>query len=228
MYAGSYYSAGGVDQKKASWYMLLFVQEGTAERLLQAHDWRLFKAITSPGVTDDAHQAYITDLSRPGRLTAGCDPLLSFWCDVCRRAQHALCAVTADPCTRQSGRGFDVRQGVVKLPLSACIPVTAHREGSFRCRLSWYRANVDIDGFTALEPNNDIPGVQMTTMGIWPTGDIYCLEVQMLASESKVPKGCWRYERLDSPSHWAPRDKPEEVAALLLDFFKQEFPHNKL
>ena len=51
--------------------MLLFVQEGTAERLLQAQDWRLFKAITSPGVTDDAHQAYVADLSRPGRLTAG-------------------------------------------------------------------------------------------------------------------------------------------------------------
>ena len=26
----------------------------------------------------------------------------------------------------------------------------------------------------------------MPTMGIWPTGDHYCLEVQMLASESKV------------------------------------------
>ena len=85
-----------------------------------------------------------------------------------------------------------------------------------------------MDSFVALEPNNDIPGVQMPTMGIWPTGDHYCLEVQMLASESKVPKGCWRYERLESPSHWAPRDKPEEVSALLLDFFKQEFPQNKL
>ncbi len=51
--------------------MLLFVQEGTAERLLQAQDWQLLKAITSPGVPDDALQAYVTDLSRPGRLTAG-------------------------------------------------------------------------------------------------------------------------------------------------------------
>lgn len=51
--------------------MLLFVQEGTAERLLQAQDWHLLKTITSPGVTDDAHQAYVADLSRPGRLTAG-------------------------------------------------------------------------------------------------------------------------------------------------------------
>ncbi len=85
-----------------------------------------------------------------------------------------------------------------------------------------------MESFVALEPNNDIPGVQMPTMGIWPTGDHYCLEVQMLASESKVPKGCWRYERLESPSHWAPRDKPQEVCALLLDFFKQDFPQNKL
>lgn len=51
--------------------MMLFVQEGTAEKLLQADDWRLFKAITSPGVTDEAHRDYVTDLSRPGRLTAG-------------------------------------------------------------------------------------------------------------------------------------------------------------
>ena len=51
--------------------MLLFVQEGTAEKLLQADDWRLFKAITSPGVSHAAHQEYIKDLSRPGRLTAG-------------------------------------------------------------------------------------------------------------------------------------------------------------
>ena len=51
--------------------MLLFVQEGKAEQLLQADDWRLFKAITSPGVPEVAHKAYIADLSRPGRLTAG-------------------------------------------------------------------------------------------------------------------------------------------------------------
>ena len=69
--AGSYFSAGGIDQKKASWYMLLFVQEGIAEKLLQADDWRLLKAIISPGVTEAAHKAYIADLSRPGRLTAG-------------------------------------------------------------------------------------------------------------------------------------------------------------
>ena len=71
MTAGSYFSAGGIDQKKASWYMLLFVQEGTAEKLLQADDWRLMKAITSPGVSDAAHQEYVKHLSRPGRLTAG-------------------------------------------------------------------------------------------------------------------------------------------------------------
>lgn len=51
--------------------MLLFVQEGTAEKLLQADDWRLLKAITFPGVSDATHQAIIADLSRPGRLTAG-------------------------------------------------------------------------------------------------------------------------------------------------------------
>ena len=96
------------------------------------------------------------------------------------------------------------------------------------CRLNWYRANHRIESFVSLDANPDIPGVQMPTMGIWPTGDHYCLEVQMLASEKKVPKGCWRYEKLECASHWAPRDEPEKVSSLLLDFFKQKFPQNKL
>ena len=50
----------------------------------------------------------------------------------------------------------------------------------------------------------------------------------MLQSEHKVLNNCWRYERLESPSHWAQRDEPEKVADLLLDFFKQDFPLNKL
>ena len=85
-------------------------------------------------------------------------------------------------------------------------------------------AGHSIEAFVSLDANPDVPGVQMPTMGIWPTGDHYCLETQMLASEGKVPKGCWRYEKLQSASHWAPRDEPEKVASLLLDFFKQDFP----
>ena len=94
-----------------------------------------------------------------------------------------------------------------------------------RCQLmSGGHAGHSIEAFVSLDANPDVPGVQMPTMGIWPTGDHYCLETQMLASEDKVPKGCWRYEKLQSASHWAPRDEPERVASLLLDFFKQDFP----
>lgn len=42
------------------------------------------------------------------------------------------------------------------------------------CRLNWYRANHNIETFLSLDPNPDIPGVQMPTMGIWPTVSYGC------------------------------------------------------
>jgi pimeloyl-ACP methyl ester carboxylesterase len=55
------------DREKA-WYMLLFQFEGIAEELLSRDDWALFREWLR-GAADV--ERYVTDLARPGALTAG-------------------------------------------------------------------------------------------------------------------------------------------------------------
>ena len=73
--AGGGWGAGGAKQRSASWYFLLFQYEGKAEKLLQADEWQLFREFLGPTVKPTDMAAYISDLSRPGALSAG-DP---FW-----------------------------------------------------------------------------------------------------------------------------------------------------
>jgi pimeloyl-ACP methyl ester carboxylesterase len=57
-----------IEQREISWYMLFFQFEGVAEELVQRDDWRLMREWTRGyGDTD----RYVTDLARPGALTAG-------------------------------------------------------------------------------------------------------------------------------------------------------------
>jgi pimeloyl-ACP methyl ester carboxylesterase len=60
--------AGGLEQRRRSWYMLWFKFPGVAEEALPRDGWRLFRQWT-----EDAEdvEAWIADLSRPGALTAG-------------------------------------------------------------------------------------------------------------------------------------------------------------
>lgn len=58
---------GSIAQRRLSWYMLFFQFEGVAEEALQREDWRLFREAFASG--GDIEQ-YVSDLSRPGRLTA--------------------------------------------------------------------------------------------------------------------------------------------------------------
>jgi pimeloyl-ACP methyl ester carboxylesterase len=60
----------GVEQKEKSWYVLLFQLVGLAEEVLRRDDWKLFRAFLRNHPETDA---FIRDLSRPGRLTAGLD-----------------------------------------------------------------------------------------------------------------------------------------------------------
>jgi pimeloyl-ACP methyl ester carboxylesterase len=60
--------ARSVEDREKAWYQLLFQFEGVAEELLARDDWALFHE----WVRDDGDvDRYISDLSRPGALTAG-------------------------------------------------------------------------------------------------------------------------------------------------------------
>jgi pimeloyl-ACP methyl ester carboxylesterase len=57
-----------IEQREKAWYQLLFQFTGAAETLLMRDDWKLFREFAR-GDGDLAR--YISDLSRPGALTAG-------------------------------------------------------------------------------------------------------------------------------------------------------------
>lgn len=82
--------------------------------------------------------------------------------------------------------------------------------------LNYYRAN--LHPRTLIEPPLELPKVQAPTMGVWSSGDIALVEAGMTNS-SEMVDGPWRYERLEGPGHWMQWEAPDEVNALLLDFF---------
>jgi pimeloyl-ACP methyl ester carboxylesterase len=57
----------GPEQLQKSWYMFMFQFEGVAEKWLSRNDWEFLRTWISGG--GDIEQ-YVTDLARPGRLTA--------------------------------------------------------------------------------------------------------------------------------------------------------------
>jgi pimeloyl-ACP methyl ester carboxylesterase len=68
------FAAAGFHQKQLSWYMLWFLFPHVAERELAANDWELFRNWAHGDVApsgDEYMERQITDLSRPGRLSAG-------------------------------------------------------------------------------------------------------------------------------------------------------------
>ena len=62
------FRSAGLEQREKSWYMLLFQFRGIAEEAMQRNDWHLLREfLRGDGDVD----RYISDLSRPGALTAG-------------------------------------------------------------------------------------------------------------------------------------------------------------
>lgn len=57
-----------IEGLRKAWYLWVFKFEGIAEQLLTQNDWRIFKEWLS-GQADP--NDYLSDLARPGRLTAG-------------------------------------------------------------------------------------------------------------------------------------------------------------
>jgi len=62
-----YASCDDIRQKEMGWYTLMFQMEGTAEEMLVASDWKLFRQWTRH---HDETEHWISELSRSGRLTA--------------------------------------------------------------------------------------------------------------------------------------------------------------
>lgn len=92
------------------------------------------------------------------------------------------------------------------------------RPDALTAALAPYRANMGPERL--LSPPADLPPVQSPVMGVWSSGDLALLESQMKES-GRFVAGEWRYERIDGVSHWIPLDAPDELNALLLDWFGQ-------
>jgi pimeloyl-ACP methyl ester carboxylesterase len=90
------------------------------------------------------------------------------------------------------------------------------RPGALTAALNWYRANAPVE---VSVPGQwpQIPSVAADTLGIWSSGDVYCLE-QQISRSAEFVTGRWRYERIDDVDHWMPLSAPEQVSDLLVDF----------
>lgn len=92
------------------------------------------------------------------------------------------------------------------------------RPGALTAALSWYRANVSPTAQLAEQPS--LPPVSAPTLGIWSDGDVFLLEEGMKRSASFVVGAPYRYEKIESASHWVPIDAPDKLNSLLLDFLE--------
>lgn len=57
-------------------------------------------------------------------------------------------------------------------------------------------------------------------LGIYSDGDRYLAKAQMTGSAAYVD-GPFRFELVEGAGHWLQIDAPEQVNALLIDFFKE-------
>lgn len=89
--------------------------------------------------------------------------------------------------------------------------------------LNWYRANAGLGQFLSGSLAPSLPPVTCDVLQLWFTGDDpVCSEGQAKSSGQYVKSpGTFRYERLESPSHFAPWTDPEPVSASLLSFLKK-------
>ena len=65
----SFFSAGGNDQRRRSWYCLFF-NLPEVEELLTANNWQLWRKILEVEDPEMVERS-IVDMSKPGALTAG-------------------------------------------------------------------------------------------------------------------------------------------------------------
>lgn len=90
--------------------------------------------------------------------------------------------------------------------------------GALSAALNWYRANTSAQHFGQTQPWPVTEQIRCPVLGVWSTGDTALREPQMVASERFVAAGRWRYVRLEGVGHWIPREAPNTLNELLLQF----------
>jgi pimeloyl-ACP methyl ester carboxylesterase len=88
------------------------------------------------------------------------------------------------------------------------------RPGRLTAGLNWYRANL-LPTVVRAWPACGVP-----MLGIWSSNDHYLAEDQMSRSARRMA-AAWRYERIDGAGHWLPLERPDEIARLALDWFRE-------
>ena len=86
------------------------------------------------------------------------------------------------------------------------------RPGRLTAGLNWYRANL-----LAVVMGN-WPCCSRPTLGIWSNQDKFLTETQMLDSQTQMDAP-WRYQRIENCGHWIPKEQPELLAQLAIDWF---------
>eukprot|EP00878_Enallax_costatus_P027039 GHUV01029069.1.p1 GENE.GHUV01029069.1~~GHUV01029069.1.p1 ORF type:complete len:126 (-),score=25.61 GHUV01029069.1:153-530(-) len=90
--------------------------------------------------------------------------------------------------------------------------------GALIAALNWYRANTNAHHFGQTQSWPATKPLNFPVLGVWSTKDTALQEPQMVASAQFVGPGLWHYVRLEGVGHWMPREAPEVVDQLLLQF----------
>lgn len=88
------------------------------------------------------------------------------------------------------------------------------RPGRLTAGLSWYRANL-LPVVLGRWPHCERP-----TLGIWSSRDKFLTEAQMRDSQAQM-HAPWRYQRIEDCGHWIPKEQPERLAQLAVEWFDQ-------
>jgi pimeloyl-ACP methyl ester carboxylesterase len=88
------------------------------------------------------------------------------------------------------------------------------RPGRLTAGLNWYRANLG-QVLTRTWPPCRVP-----MLGLWSSGD-HCLAEDQMARSARRMAAAWAYERIDGAGHWLPLERPDRVADLAIDWFRQ-------
>ena len=88
------------------------------------------------------------------------------------------------------------------------------RPGRLTAGLNWYRANIVQSVIRAW------PACPVPMLGIWSSED-HCLAEDQMARSARRMAAPWKYQRIEGAGHWLPLERPDEVASLAIDWFRE-------